>query len=98
MSYPDNTASSVAQDQIKSFIDRILRMKEEAKAIRDDIREIYAEAKANGFDKTVLGKAVQRVEAMAANSAGVQEQDALLDLYLSAYFGASHTHAREDDE
>ena len=88
-------SESVAQDQIKAFIDRILRMKAEAKSIRDDIREIYAEAKANGFDKTVLGKAVQRVEAMETNSAGVQEQDALLDLYLSAYFSASHTHARE---
>lgn len=97
MTTPANT-DSVAQDQIKAFIDRIIRMRAEKKAIQTDILEIYAEARANGFDKTMLGKAVLRVEAMATNSAGVQEQDALLDLYLSAYFGASHTHAREGDE
>lgn len=91
-------SESVAQDQIKAFIDRIIRMRAEKADIGRDIREIYAEAKASGFDKTMLGKAVLRIEAMSTNSAGVQEQDALLDLYLSAYFGASHTHAREGDE
>ena len=45
--YPSNS-DSVAQDQIKAFVERILRMREEAKAINDDIREIYAEAKQTG--------------------------------------------------
>lgn len=97
MTYPSN-ADSVAQDQIKSFVDRIIRMKAEAKAIKDDIREIYAEAKGNGFDKTVLGKLVAYVEKRSADSAGMMEAEALFDLYISAYYGSSHTHAREEGE
>lgn len=93
-------ADSVAQDQIKAFVDRILRLKEEAASIKGDIREVYAEAKGNGLDKTVLGKVVGYVEKRAAGAADLQEAEALFDLYLSAYDGASasHTHAREGDE
>lgn len=96
--------SNVAQDQIKAYVDRVLRMKEEAKAINADIREIYAEAKASGFDKTVLGKLVTYVEKRQSDSAAVMETEALFDLYLTAYDGAvgkvgtkraTHTHAPE---
>jgi uncharacterized protein (UPF0335 family) len=52
---PTISTDSVAQDQIRAFVERILRMKEEAKAIKDDIREIYAEADRLGIDKTDLG-------------------------------------------
>ena len=45
---------SVAQDQLRAFVERIERMEEEKKAIADDIKEIYAEAKGNGFDTKVL--------------------------------------------
>lgn len=87
---------SVAQDQIRAFVDRILRLKEEAKDLNRDIREVYAEAKGNGFDKTVLGKLVSYVEKRATGAADLQEAEALFDLYLGAYDGASHTHAREE--
>lgn len=94
-------SDSVAQDQIRAFVDRILRLKEEAASIKGDIREVYAEAKGNGFDKTVLGKVVGYVEKRAAGANDLAEAEALFDLYLSAYDGASvsHTHAytREDD-
>jgi len=93
------SADAVAQDQIKAFVERIMRLREEAKAIAGDIREVYAEAKGNGFDKTILGKLVLYVEKRATDSAAMQEQDALFDLYLSAFDGASshtHAHARED--
>lgn len=99
MGYPSNS-ESVAQDQIKSFVDRIIRLREEAKAINDDIREIYAEAKANGFDKTVLGKLVLYVERRAKDSAAVLEGEAIFDLYLEAYYGSgtenalAHTHEK----
>lgn len=100
---------SVAQDQIKAFVERILRLKEEGKAIAQDIREIYAEAKGNGFDKTVLGKLVNYIEKRANDAASLAEADAIFDLYLTAYDSASgkvgtvratHTHASEaaDDE
>lgn len=91
-----NTTDTDSQDQIRAFVDRILRMKEEAKAINDDIREIYAEAKGNGFDKTALGKLVNYVEKRAKDSAAVAEADAIFDLYLEAYDGTpSRTHAHE---
>ena len=96
MSKPTVSTDSVAQDQIRAFVERILRMKEEAKAINDDIREIYAEAKGNGFDKTVLGKLVNYVEKRTKDSAAVAEADAIFDLYLEAYDGTpSRTHAHE---
>ena len=44
--------------QIKSIIERILRLKEEQDALASDIRDVYAEAKSNGHNKTALGQAV----------------------------------------
>jgi len=97
---------SVAQDQIKAFVDRILRLKGEVKEINADVREIYAEAKGNGFDKTVLGKLVSYVEKRQDNSAAVEESETIFDLYLTAYDSAAgkvgtvratHTHASEED-
>lgn len=92
---------SVAQDQIRAFVDRILRMKEEAKAINDDIRDIYAEAKGNGFDKTALGQLVTYVGKRQAGAAELQEREALFDLYLAAYDGSpsrTHAYARQEPQ
>lgn len=72
---------SVAQDQLRAFIERIERMEEEKKAIADDIKEIYAEAKGSGFDTKVLRQIV-RIRKQDANER--MEQEALLDLYMSA--------------
>ena len=71
----------VARDQIKSIVERIERLEEEKKAIADDIREIYGEAKANGFDTKVLR---QVVALRKKDLAERQEQDAIRDLYLHA--------------
>jgi uncharacterized protein (UPF0335 family) len=92
---------SVAQDQIKAFVDRIIRLKGEVKALNVDIREIYAEAKGAGLDKTILGKVVNHVEKMADDANKVMEAEALFELYLVAYQSASgmriatHTHEAE---
>ena len=72
---------SVAQDQIRAFIERIERMEEEKKAIADDIKEIYAEAKGNGFTTTVLRQII-RIRKM--DQAERMENEALLDLYMTA--------------
>ena len=90
-------SDSVAQDQIKAFVDRIVRLKAEVKAINADVREVYAEAKANGLDKTILGKVVNYVEKHEASATELQASEAMFDLYLTAYFGvgtsvATHTH------
>jgi uncharacterized protein (UPF0335 family) len=73
--------TSIARDQLKSIIERIERLEEEKKALADDIKEVYAEAKANGYDTKTLR---QVVRIRKQDSAELQEQEALLDLYLHA--------------
>jgi uncharacterized protein (UPF0335 family) len=51
--------SSVAAGQLRSLIERIERLEEEKKAIADDIKDVYGEAKANGFDTKVLRQVVR---------------------------------------
>jgi len=66
---------------LKAFIERIERLEEEKKSIADDIKDVYAEAKANGFDTKVLRKVVS-LRKQDANER--KEQDEILALYLSA--------------
>lgn len=72
---------AVARDQLKSIIARIERLEEEKKAIADDIKEVYAEAKANGYDTKVLRKVISLRKQDRDERA---EQEALLELYLGA--------------
>ena len=71
----------VAKDQLRSIVERIERLEEEKKAIADDIRDVYGEAKANGFDTKVLR---QVVGLRKKDLSEREEQDAIRDLYLSA--------------
>ena len=73
--------TSVAQDQLRAFIERIERMEEEKKAISDDIKEIYAEAKGNGFDTKVIRKIISMRKKDYAER---QEEEAILELYMQA--------------
>jgi uncharacterized protein (UPF0335 family) len=73
--------TTIAREQLRAFIERIERLEEEKKAITDDIREIYAEAKGSGFDATVMR---QVVALRKKDSAEREEQEAILDLYKSA--------------
>ena len=50
----DHVATRFAKDQLKAFVERIEKLEEEKKAISDDIRDVYAEAKGNGFDVKAL--------------------------------------------
>jgi len=72
---------SIAADQLRLFIERIERLEEEKKGIADDIKDVYAEAKANGYDSKIMRKivALRRME-----SHELQEQDALLETYRAA--------------
>ena len=72
---------SVAQDQLRTFIERIERLEEEKQAIAGDIKEVYAEAKGNGFDTKVL-RTIIRIRKQ--DHAERMEQEALLELYMSA--------------
>lgn len=71
----------VARDQLRAIIERIERLEEEKKTIADDIKEVYAEAKGNGFDTKVLRKVVS-IRKLDMNER--LEQEAVLDTYLHA--------------
>jgi len=70
-----------AKDQLKAFVERIERLEEEKKTISDDIRDVYAESKSNGFDVRAL-RAVIKLRKMDANERN--EQSLILDTYLNA--------------
>ena len=66
---------------LKSFIERIERLEEEKASISADIREVFAEAKANGFDTKVLREVIKLLK-MDSNERA--EKESLLDVYLHA--------------
>ena len=72
---------NVAADQLRLFIERIERLSEEAKGIADDIKDVYLEAKANGYDPKIMRQIV-RLRAMPQHDR--QEMEAILQTYLSA--------------
>ncbi len=73
--------TSFAKEHLKAFVERIERLEEEKQGIADDIKDVYAEAKANGFDTKILRKVVS-IRKQDANER--LEQEAVLDLYLQA--------------
>lgn len=74
-------SSGVARDRLKSFIERVERLEEEKKAITDDMKEIFAEAKGEGFDVKVI-RLILRIRKQDSNERA--EEEAVLDLYLHA--------------
>ena len=73
--------TSFAQGQLKSIVERIERLEEEKKTIAGDIKEVYAEAKGNGFDTKVMRKIISLRK---KDHAERQEEEAILELYLQA--------------
>ena len=76
-----NVQTMVAQGQLRSIFERIERLEEEKKTIADDIKEVYAEAKANGFDTKILRKVVTLRK---KDTTEREEEQAMIDLYLNA--------------
>ena len=72
---------NIAVDQLRLFIERIERLEEEKKAMADDIRDVYAEAKSNGYDTKTM-RAIVRLRKMESHTR--QEMDALLETYRAA--------------
>lgn len=84
----------MSDQQLRSIIQRILKLHEEEEEIRADRREVYAEAKANGYDKTALGAAVAAIRKREKlGEEAVAERETIVDLYVAAYDAPSHTHA-----
>ncbi|HEY2446847.1 MAG TPA: GapR family DNA-binding domain-containing protein [Rhizomicrobium sp.] len=74
-------AKGFAKDQLKSLVERVERLEEEKAALTADIREVYSEAKGQGFDTKIMR---QVVRLRRLDRADRQEQEAILDLYLGA--------------
>jgi uncharacterized protein (UPF0335 family) len=71
----------IAGDRLKSFIERIERLEEEKKALANDIKEVYAEAKGTGFDTKIMRQVI-RLRKMDKDD--LDEQETLLDIYRRA--------------
>ena len=76
-----NSATAVAADQLRAIIERVERLEEDKKAISDDIKDIYAEAKGNGYDVKAL-RTIVRLRRQDADERA--EQEAILDAYKVA--------------
>jgi len=77
----EQPARRFAKDHLKAFVERVERLEEEKKAIADDVRDVYAEAKANGFDIKAL-RTVVKLRKLDINER--REQEAVLETYLHA--------------
>jgi len=77
----DDTAHSFAKGQLKAIIERIEKLEEEKKAISDDIKDVYGEAKGNGFDVKAL-RTIIRLRKQDADER--QEQETILETYMQA--------------
>ena len=73
--------STVAREQLRQLVERIERLEEEKQAIAADIREVYAEAKALGFDTKVMRKVIAMRKKDPQER---EEEEAMLALYLQA--------------
>jgi uncharacterized protein (UPF0335 family) len=77
----EQPATRFAKDHLKAFVERIERLEEEKKALSDDIRDVYAEAKATGFDV----KALRTIIRMRKEDTDERkEHEAILETYLLA--------------
>jgi len=77
---------SISAEQLKSIVERVERLEEEKAGIAGDIKDIYGEAKSNGYDAKTI-KQIIRLRKMDQDD--VKEQEALLDLYLNALTAAA---------
>jgi uncharacterized protein (UPF0335 family) len=78
---PIEVLNTTAQGQLKSILERIERLEEDKAGVMADLKEVYAEAKGNGFDVKIIRKVVRL---RRTDRAKRQEEEALIDLYMSA--------------
>ena len=73
--------AGVAGDRLKSFIERIERLEEEKRALAEDIKEVYAEAKGTGFEPKIMR---QIIKLRQMDKEEIDEEESLLDVYKRA--------------
>jgi uncharacterized protein (UPF0335 family) len=98
-------SDTIAAGQVRAFVDRVLRLKEEQDTLAADIRDIYAEAKGMGFDKTAIGQVVAHVRKIGKiGVSAVEEKQTVFDMYMDAYergvvgtrVAIAHTHEKSN--
>lgn len=76
-----SVTAGVTADQLRSFIGRLERLSEEKKALSEDMKEVFAEAKSAGFDTKIM-RQILRIRGM--DEADLHEQEELIDVYKRA--------------
>lgn len=91
------TVGGIAGDQLRQYIERIERLEEEKKTIAEDIKEVFAEAKGNGFDSKIMRKVISLRKMEESER---EEQETLLDLYKAALgmIEPARSESEEDEE
>jgi uncharacterized protein (UPF0335 family) len=82
---------TIAGDQLLSIVQRVERVHEEKKEKEDDLRDIYAEARGNGFDPKIIKEIVKL---RRQDKGDLEEQQAIIDAYLRAISEAERAHKR----
>ena len=77
----DDVISGAAQGRLRSFVERLERLAEDAEAIKEDMKEVYSEAKGDGFDVKILRMVIRHRK---QDKAKLSEQEAIFELYLTA--------------
>ena len=77
----EDHAHLFAKDQLKAIVERIERLEEEKKAISDDVKDVFGEAKSRGYDAKAMRKIVQ---IRRKKKEEYQEEEAILDTYMAA--------------
>ncbi|WP_443750868.1 DUF2312 domain-containing protein [Asticcacaulis solisilvae] len=80
----DDVITGAAQGRLKSFVERIERLEEDKAVVTNDLKEVYQEAKGEGFDVKILRKVVR---IRKTDKAALSEEEAMIDLYMSALEG-----------
>jgi uncharacterized protein (UPF0335 family) len=88
----EKTKTSFAHGQLRSIVERIERLEEEKKTIAADIKEVYGEAKGNGFDTKIIRKVISLRKKDVSERA---EEEALIETYLNALGVAPEMQAAE---
>jgi uncharacterized protein (UPF0335 family) len=81
MGHNSGTKTTFAQDQLRSIVERVERLEEEKKTITSDVKEVYAEAKGNGFDTKILRKVISLRKKEPIER---EEEQSMLDIYMAA--------------
>jgi len=82
--HEDAPSTGFAKDHLQSFVERIIRLEEEKKALAEDIKDIYSEAKSTGFVPAALRKVVRIQRMDQSKKAAYDEVESILETYMAA--------------